>query len=530
MAGFIFWDSGTREQRSQLGFLRALLFKVLDGCRDLIPVVLPWLWARRYSQVLDPLTPHPPEKPLPLSDLMQAFSILAQQTSIPLKLCLFIDGLDEYEGDFENMVGLFERLARSPSIKICVSSQPSLEYENSFSSFPGLKLPDLTLKDIKAYVSGRLMTSNRYQKLVAKEPIPAAALENKIVASADGVFLWIRLVVESLLSGIGIHNEIHDLQSRLDILPTDLEKLYHHLLTNKIDPIYIDDASKTFEILRQSKDAELSVLALALTDETYFEKAITSPLRPWNEGEILSVCQKMDDRLKTRCAGLIEVSGTVTEALYEPGSKANDKVMYLHRTVKAFLDQPKVHTLIASRIKKLQFDANIGLLQSSLLQLKIIPKHNAQFKFWQLAREAMQYASVADLSTDSHMSLVHELGRTIKAYRKASNNFYPEKWSESFLAVAVQYNLWSYVEKQLSAQELLKQGVTVRTLLAYALGVRGFHNYDIEHNKEMVRLLLKHATKDGTNSNIFKTSTIWQQVLQALRGTVLGARILRTSI
>jgi hypothetical protein len=32
----------------------------------------------------------------------------------------------------------------------------------------------------------------------------------------------------------------------------------------------------------------------------------------------------------------------------------------------------------------------------------------------------------------------------------------------------------------------------------------------------MVRILLKHATKDGTKKDIWKTSNIWQQVLQSL--------------
>jgi hypothetical protein len=515
-AGFFFWNTGTKEQRSQLGLLRALLFEILDGSRDLIPVVLPWLWARSYSQALDPLTPHSPEKKLSLSSLTQAFTILVQQTKVPLKLCLFIDGLDEYEGDFSKIVGVFEGLSRSQNVKLCVSSQPLIVFEDTFSAFPGLKLQDLTLNDVEKYVKEELTTSERYQQLAAKEPIPAAELEQEIVTSADGVFLWVRLVVECLLSGFGNDNGVHDLQSRLRVLPTDLKQLYHHLLMNKIDPVYMDDATKMFKIIRETKDSELSVLAFALTDESYFEKAITSPLRPWNEGEITSACQKMEDRMKARCAGLIEFSGTVTEALYEPASKANGKVQYLHRTVRDYLEKPEIHNLITSHIKKLQFDGNISLLQSSLLQLKIIPKHNTQSRFWDLAREAMQYASAADLSTESHMALVHELGKTIKAHRRTSTSFYPEKWSESFLAVAVQYNLWSYVEKQLSSQELLKQGVTVRTLLAYALGARSFHNYDVAHNKEMVGLLLKHATKNGTNSNIFKTSSIWQQVLQPL--------------
>jgi hypothetical protein len=516
MPGFFFQSNGTKEQRSQLGLLRALLYEVLEGSRDIIPVVLPWLWAKRYSQALDPLTPHPPEKPLVLSNLLQAFTILAQQTKIPFKFCFFIDGLDEYEGDSEKIVKIFERLSRSPIAKICVSSRPLLVFEDAFSKFPGLKLQDLTFNDIQKHVKKELTSIKRYQQLAADEPVPAAALEHEIVSSADGVFLWVRLVLESLLSRLGNEDSIDDLQSRLRMLPKDLEQLYHHILKNKIDPIYMDDASKMFKIMQNTSGSELSILAFALTDESYFEKATNGPTRPWKEEEISSACQKMEDRMKTQCAGLIEVSGTVTDASYDPYSKANGKVQYLHPAVKKYLERPEFHKLIASHLEKLQFDANISLLQSSLLLLKIIPKDNEIAKFWNLAREAMQYASAADLSTDSHMALVHELGRTIKAHRKTSTNFYPEKWSESFLAVAVQYNLWPYVEKQLSSQAFLKQGVTVRTLLAYALGARGFHNYDIEHNNEMVEILLKHATKNGTNPGIFKTSTIWEQVLQAL--------------
>ena len=516
MPGFFFQSNGTKEQRSQLGLLRALLYEVLEGSRDLIPVVLPWLWAKQYSQALDPLTPRPPEKPLVLSNLLQAFNILAQQMKIPFRFCLFIDGLDEYEGDSEKILKIFERLSRSSIAKICVSSRPVLAFEDAFSKFPGLKLQDFTFNDIKKRVKKELTSIKRYQQLAANEPVPAAALEHEIVDSADGVFLWVRLALESLLSGLGNEDNIGDLQSRLRMLPRDLEKLYHHILKNKIDPIYMDDASKMFKIMQKTSGSELSILAFALTDESYFEKATNGPTRPWKEEEISSACQKMEDRMKARCAGLIEVSGTITDTLYDSSSRANGKVQYLHRTVQDYLDKPEFHKLIASHLEMLQFDANISLLQSSLLQLKIIPKHNEIKKFWNLAREAMQYASAADLSTDSHMALVHELGRTIKTHRKTSTNFYPEKWSESFLAVAVQYNLWPYVENQLSSQAFLKQGVTVRTLLAYALGARGFHNYDIEHNKEMVDILLKHATKNGTNLGIFKTSTIWEQVLQAL--------------
>jgi len=333
---------------------------------------------------------------------------------------------------------------------------------------------------------------------------------------------WVRLVIESLLSGLGNRDDIHDLQKRLLILPTDLEKLYHHIL-HRIDPVYMVEASKMFKIVREAADLELSILDFALTDESYSKKAIKNPINPWNKVEIESACQKMEDRMKSRCAGLIEVSGTIfiTRLHAQISERANMKVQYLHRTVKDYLEKPEIYALIASRLEKIQFDVNVVLLQSCLLQLKTVPgrlsvEKHVTGKLWGLAREAMQYSSRADLTTPSHMELVGQLGRTINAHRRSYPGHYPEKWSESFLAVAVQYNLWSYVEQQLGAQDLLRQGVTVRTLLAYALGARGFHNYELQKNKEMVRILLRHATKNGTNSNVFKTSSIWQQVLQTI--------------
>jgi hypothetical protein len=278
--------------------------------------------------------------------------------------------------------------------------------------------------------------------------------------------------------------------------------------------------------MRETSDSELGIFEFALTDESYYEEAVSHPVRPWDAGQIESVCEKMEDRMKARCAGLIEVSGTVMEYRLhgQVSMKAAGKVQYLHRTVKDYLEKLEIYALIASRIDEIQFDANVSLLQSCLLQLKTIPKFSTEFpgklqfstNLWYLAKEAMEYAADANLKTDSHMALLDQLGRTINAQRKMYPECYPEKWSESFLAVAVQYNLWSYVERQLGAQDLLKHGVTVRTLLAYALGARGFHNYELENNKEMVRTLLKHATKNRMNSNIFKTSSIWQQVLQKL--------------
>lgn len=48
-AGFFFWISGTKEQKSQMGLLRSLLHDILQQNRSLIPVLFPKQWSMRYS-------------------------------------------------------------------------------------------------------------------------------------------------------------------------------------------------------------------------------------------------------------------------------------------------------------------------------------------------------------------------------------------------------------------------------------------------------------------------------------------------
>ena len=79
------------------------------------------------------------------------------------------------------------------------------------------------------------------QKPAAKEPAQCQYLIEEIDDAAQGVFLWVELVVNSLLNGLGNHDQIKDLQKRLKALPPGLDKLYDHIVL-KIDGIYQDEA------------------------------------------------------------------------------------------------------------------------------------------------------------------------------------------------------------------------------------------------------------------------------------------------
>ena len=102
--------------------------------------------------------------------LKEAFACLVSLASDQLRLCFFIDGLDEYEGDSEDIISLFRDIPRSPCLKICLSSRPSWDFEKAFEAGPKLRLQDLTYKDIRAYVCDNLESHHQVLQLFKSHP------------------------------------------------------------------------------------------------------------------------------------------------------------------------------------------------------------------------------------------------------------------------------------------------------------------------------------------------------------------------
>jgi len=225
VVSFFFWNSGTREQRSQDGLLQAILFEVLHAEPQLIPIILPTEWARSYSRPAQGL-PNKAQTVWSQSKLVSAFKLLVKQTFVPLRLCLIIDGLDEYEGEHEEIAKLFKEVTRSSNVKACLSSRPWVVFKDCFKSFPCLRLQDMTRGDIQLFTEGKLNDNDLFISLQHREPEQASALLLEIVDKANGVFLWVRIVVYSLLKGLRARDGLEDLQQRLRHLPGDLKALY----------------------------------------------------------------------------------------------------------------------------------------------------------------------------------------------------------------------------------------------------------------------------------------------------------------
>jgi hypothetical protein len=190
------------------------------------------------------------EESWPLAKVIHVFWALITQQVIPMRLFLLIDGLHEYEGSYSELAKLFrEVISLSKNVKACLSSRPLLTFEDSFKKCPNLRLQDLTLDDIRRYVTDQLERNERYRNLAVKEPFHVPHLVQEIVTKADGVFLWVTLVVRSLLDGLENRDTISDLQRRLRLLPADLEDLFNSMM-KRIDSFYLSRASETLQILR----------------------------------------------------------------------------------------------------------------------------------------------------------------------------------------------------------------------------------------------------------------------------------------
>jgi hypothetical protein len=552
---FFFWNSGSLEQRSYTGLLKSLLYEILNRHRNLIRLVFPLEWTEDFCQMT---RWHSPDRAWSLSALKKAFARLTTFDIAPLKLCFFIDGLDEYEGDHEEMAKLLKQVALSPQVKFCLSSRPWITFEEEFRGLPMLRLQDLTVRDIKAYVADKLEGHSQMHTLSQKEPKRASELVTEIVTKASGVFLWVVLVVRDLLKGLRNRDDISDLQKRLQALPSELEDLYTHMLGH-VDPLYQEQASRTFQIFRilseNSKYLQtdeggglLTPLFLDVAITSTQETVLAAKLKPMSREEVIEKSQHLDRHLKSRCEGLLEIHSSGVENLcadlnpyyyakLNPHYTYARRVDYLHRTVRNFLESEPVKTRMVQHTATTDFDPHISIMMALIIRLKqflfnqelVARDRNLQLE--DLARPISLVSSLATVvenkRNSKYIELLDESDRVGTLW--AQHSPYCESsihsfnhWSDydkieeqqgiGFLSEAVRFGLFSYVSTKLEANRaILSQSKANNVLIIHALIPMGRSlDETVVCRPKMIELLFRY----GANPNqLFGGHTPWQRFL-----------------
>lgn len=235
VASFYFWNLGTALQKSQTGLLRSLLYEMLNEYRDLIAMVLPGFYNELAERIQDPDNLRRAPSPLSSTEIKFAFLQLIKQLPSSARVCLFIDGVDEYDGDHVEISELFKTIASS-KVKLVLTSRPIRACRDAFGFCPGLRLQDLTGDDIAAYIHAQIGNNRQMQHLREEDSQGVEDLVREITWRASGVFLWVMLVVKSLIRGLLNFDRIDDLRRRLNQFPTELEDLYQHMM-DKMEPL-----------------------------------------------------------------------------------------------------------------------------------------------------------------------------------------------------------------------------------------------------------------------------------------------------
>lgn len=580
IASHFFWGGGTSDQRSYKGLLKSLLFQILRSNQDLIPLID--LQDQGVAENAGTRRPDPANdllidiekasnKSWTLHQLKKALSFLINQTDITFKLCLFVDGLDEYEGELDEIARFFRELAETPSgnVKICLSSRPLIVFEEAFDGMPSLFIQELTKGDIQQFVEERLSSSRRWKELVTRDPERCLQLRTQLVSKADGVFLWVKLVVNSLLVGLTNRDSIEDLERRLDMLPEDLERLYSHMLINIKPTFYLEQASRIFQIVRKAQDEQRLISNLnprlrATEPLTIYQTALAFDYNPdldlgrpmgrasLGNGSMNTIAQSMADKLKTRCAGLLELGEIASEETDNAKDQLDRRnkysirsplqvVVYIHRTAKDFLDKPDTWATIVSHTSDSNFDPAASLAFSSIALLSAIDtlrilapnppclafKEENRIEMsieWEIIYEALLFLSWIDQTHgDLQIDLFEKLDG-VASERHQTCKFRQEHWishsplshivdihqrHDSTLSLAIETGLDAYVNMRLNSDPTAISSKRGMPLITYAVNSRHLALVS-QARVRIISTLLQHGA--GINKRFLRESA-WQSAL-----------------
>lgn len=349
-----FWKPGQLLQRSVQGMALSLLYQVVDGQPDL---------SRRLWETQPFIRHKRNSSDWSLDEISEAL-VMALKASTEC-FCIFLDGLDEAK-DLEHLPRpywtdsqVIHKLLEVKNVKLCASSREEHAFCSFFKSAFRLRIHQLNNHDITHFVRERL-------DICGLDCRDRDILVAKVVERAEGVFLWVILVVDSLNRAIRqSYTSFEMLEERLAHTPSDLTKLYVDMWGRIGDDAELPSirriASRYFNLVIVSRklsdyrwnndkeedsinDCMSSLLVMATAIEDMSMESMLSKGRVITAGELLARCAKVENELRLVCRGLLELTSLRQESehvAWNGDQRLCDsnlrKVDFIHRSAFDFL-------------------------------------------------------------------------------------------------------------------------------------------------------------------------------------------------
>ncbi len=299
---FYFWLSGTEMQRSLKGLLCSILHQLFHEDESLLEKLLqddPGLLSKRNPGDWS-------KKELRLV-LMRSIDLL------DCPLCVFLDGLDEYnqDNDMDQLLDLVDKISMQGITKLCVSSRLEHYLEKRMSRYKQLRLQDLTADDMDICIRTALEETRNRCRPASIDNLGLAEIVNIIAQKADGVFLWVHYALSSLVTGMRKEDTFRDLLRRIEQLPSGIHKLYLEMWgrLNEDKQLYQVEAATYFSYAADiSERRSISLFDLLVALNPQLQKTIVDDLTPQDPLRLSHDCELLKTRVLTRSAGLLDFS------------------------------------------------------------------------------------------------------------------------------------------------------------------------------------------------------------------------------
>lgn len=363
---FFFWNSGDKAQMSLEGLYRSLLF---ETCRQ-IPNIIPQLFSEFWKSSNSGLGP------ICFNEVKEAFNRLIQEASSSESyFCFFIDGLDEFEGDEVDHWRLSQDLrswtAQAENVKLCVSSRPHIPFVQSFANDLNhqISIHELTREDIFNFSVAMFEKDPNFHRVkgIYKD------LVTEVVDASDGVFLWARLAMRSLLRSVGYQGSEKDLKRKLHLMPKGLDELFDQIL-GSIDP-YDQLLSDQLFLLTTAnfcpwQPAVQNAIAyswLEDLDDPGFPHELQ--MRPYTEAENNERLEHASCVLDRLSRGLLEMTRKRSQEK-DGHDYFSYEVQFLHRSARDYIVNTRE---VQMRARLSDFDVYSGICRLLLAEFKFAP-------------------------------------------------------------------------------------------------------------------------------------------------------------
>ncbi|KAI0382416.1 hypothetical protein F5Y04DRAFT_287874, partial [Hypomontagnella monticulosa] len=426
IASHYFWIAGTAMQKSQQGLFQTLIREILKQCPEMVEIACGSRWSLQSGESFS--------ESWELSELRHAMHTIARQDTLPVNICFFIDGLDEYDGEHLQFTRDLLDLSKSRYIKLCVSSRPLNVFEDAFGASTSKKLymQDLTANDIRNFTTYRLSSHPRWGNLVS-QPQGPCDLVDRVTEKSQGVFLWVFLVTKLLREGLTNDDDMHDLYKRLDSFPGDLEGFFEHML-NSVESFYHEKMATSI-LMAVKAEEPLPAMFYYFLDQEHQDQDYAISMQPndLSNADIEICIARIIRRLNAYSRGLLEVY--------------NGGVHFVHRTAADFLRTRAVANMLTDKCPP-WYNGKFSILRGYLAEFKT-PRTKWHYYDSKIV-DMLKYVSGMEMEKENCISKAYELLDSLEAFVYDDRFLSTHIGRCSFRQYVLIANIPGYVRRNLS--------------------------------------------------------------------------------